>query len=171
MQIRDSFTVAAPPDRVARTLAGEAYNLEAARMRDEVTGAEYRLLEETGAEVRFQVVMTEYKRTMTGGIDRSGTTRTTLHNRWHAPDGTLTWRYEGSGEQPGADRVRIGGAYRLSPEGTGTRVTHEVTVEVNIPLLGGRIARFVAKEFEASFERDRRLLERHVREAAAEEDR
>jgi carbon monoxide dehydrogenase subunit G len=155
------FFVPAPPQRVGQILCSEAFNVEADKDRPEVVNSRYLLLEQTDEQCVFQLKTEEYKRSKMGMIDRSGTTFSTTTNRWNASQGTLSWTYEGEG---GSQYVKISGTYYLKPEGQGTRIEHRVNIEVNIPLIGGQIAKLVAKEFTSAADRFEALLIRHFKQ-------
>ena len=79
-------------------------------------------------------------------------------NTYSSRDNALSWVYQGVGSR----WVSVSGVYRLSPTTGGTRVVHDITIEVNIPLIGGRIAKMISGEFDAAAERFERLLRHHL---------
>lgn len=159
MKTKDTFSVDVPLDRVVQTMCSAAYNVEAEKMRDSVVSTEFKEVEQTDARTKFEMHTTEYKRSKTGALNRDDTTHTILSFCWEASRRTMTWRY---GNASGASRLQLGGVYRLTPNGDQTQVEHEVEVEVKIPLIGGQISKFIAREFEKTFPAHRALLRRHV---------
>ena len=159
MKLVKSFDVDAPPEQVGQVLCSEAFNVAAERDRDEVLDARHVLLEERGGDLVFEVRSTEYKRKKTGGIDRSGTVESKIRNTYDARARTLSWVYEGAGSR----WVSVTGIYRLTPTERGTHVIHDISIEVNIPLIGGRIAKMISGEFDAATRRFERLLRDQLR--------
>lgn len=161
MNLLESFEVDAHVDRVALALCSEAFNLAAEKEREEVVATRYVVLEQNDAGLQFEVRSTEYKRTKTGRLDKSGTVQSMIHNRYRARDMTLAWDYKGVGSR----WVTISGVYRLTPDGGRTRVVHDITIDVHIPLIGGKIARYIAGEFKTAAGRFERLLKLHTSDA------
>jgi hypothetical protein len=57
----------------------------------------------------------------------------------------------------------LGGVYTLAPLGDDqTKFTHEVTIEVKIPIIGKQIAKLIAKEFEARDDRYERVWKKYL---------
>lgn len=163
MNVHRRFTIPAPVEAVAVAIGSEAFNLERERGREEVVSSSFHLLEE-GAERRvFEVRSVEYRRTKLGGIDRSGTCESTTRNTWDGRARTLSWVYSG-GAAPA--RMAVSGVYRLIPDGAGTRVEHDVSIEVKVALIGGQISKLAAHEFEKTAPRYEQLLARHATRGA-----
>ena len=74
---------------------------------------------------------------------------------------TLTWVY---GNAKGSSRLELSGVYTLTPLGDQTRLEHEVEINVRIPLIGGRISKFIGKQFEGTFPEHQVLLKKHLTE-------
>jgi hypothetical protein len=144
-----------PWEEVAGALCDEAYAVAADALREGVVRSRFEIVEKADDRSVFRVHSTEYKRKMTGGLDRNATVETVTDHCWSARDRTLTWVYHGEG----GDRFHLRGVYRLAPAGPGTRLTHEVTVEVRIPLIGGQIEKHVIAAFEKPDPRYTRLME------------
>jgi len=159
MKLLESFVVQAPVQRVADALCSEGFNLEAEREREEVVDTQYVILEQNDSGMQFEIRSTEYKRKKTGGIDRSGTVQSVMHDVYRAQDHTLTWDYKGVG----AKWVTVAGVYGLAPlDENRTQVEHHITIGVYIPLIGGLIAKFIAGEFKTAAGRFERLLKVHA---------
>jgi hypothetical protein len=52
--------------------------------------------------------------------------------------------------------------YRLRADGAATSLEHEVQIAVDIPLIGGQIAKLAAKEFQGGLPRYDDILRRHA---------
>lgn len=148
----------APHDRVVEVLCSEAFQLSLERKREGVSGTEYVVVERSDARLVFELRSREYKRTMTGGFDRSGTVSSTTRNTYDAAARTLRWTYSSAN----SERIVLEGTYRFAPDGGGggTRVVHDITIEARIPLVGGRIAKYIAGEMERSLDDQDRDLAR-----------
>jgi hypothetical protein len=59
----------------------------------------------------------------------------------------------------------VAGLYRLSPSSGGTQVVHDISIDVHVPLLGGKIAKLIAREFDEAAGRFERLLRRFAKES------
>ncbi len=160
MKVSHTSTHAAPMDRVVQALCGEPFNVACERRREGVIATTYHPVERTDQRVVFEMHTQEYKRTKTGGLDRSETTDTILRFEYSAARNGLTWTYRNA---RGGGRLKLGGTYTLAPAGDGVRLTHEVEVEVDIPLVGKKISQFVAKQFEKELPHYDRLLAEQLR--------
>jgi len=157
MKLEKSFFVGAPPDRVALALRSAPFNEEAEEERDEVLSTRFALLEQGEQHGVFELQTTEYRRTKLGRIDRSGTINCVTRHRYDSRELAQRWTYQGVGSR----WVTVEGEYRLTAERDGTRVNHDITVEVHIPLIGGQVAKLVAREFDQAARRFERLLTKH----------
>jgi hypothetical protein len=146
MTINQRFEVPGTPEQVGDLLASEAFCLEGERVREGVVSAAYCVVEKSADAVTYEIRSVEHKRSMTGGMDKA-TIDTLNRSTWDRRRLDLSWSYKGQE----ADRIKVGGRYRFVPTGTGTRIEHDVTVDVNIPLVGGAVAKLIAKGFEAGF--------------------
>lgn len=113
-----SIFIDAPPDRVMAVIADfDSYP----EWTDQITAAE--VLDpgegERARQVRFAMDA--------GAIKDSYT----LDYTWAADDRSVSWTLVKGGIQKAQD-----GAYTLEPDGAGTVVTYELSVEVNIPMIG-----------------------------------
>jgi len=157
MKISYTSRFDAPLDRVVEALCGEAYNVASEQRREGVISTQYKLVEQNDNETVFEMHSTEYKRKKTGGLDRSATTNTVLHNKYIAASRSLTWIFG-----DGRGRLRLSGVYHLTPQGDGVQVVHDVEIEVHIPLLGNRIAKYIAKQFKSELPANDRVLRQHL---------
>jgi len=162
MTLHHSSFVAVPPDVVARVICGERYNVENQVSREDVVDARYESIEEGEDRARFDVHVTSYKRTKTGGIDKNATQRSTTEYRWEGRTSALHWKHI---DEEG-DRVNVGGVTRLRPEGSGTRIDREVTIDIRIPVIGRGIAKIVEREFKKGLDRSSGVLDRIARDEA-----
>ena len=134
------------PEQVAELLCSEDFLVAIEKPREEVVDAVYRLIEKTDDITVFEIAVTGYKYNKKGDMDKSGTTTNVAEYRWERSKQRLSFHYRGSG------RINIGGNYYLQPEGTGTRLSFEASVETTIPVFGRIIASRIKKEMKRSFD-------------------
>jgi hypothetical protein len=170
MKVTHTSSITAPLERVVEALCGEGYNVESERMREGVISTEYRLISRDDQSIVFEMHTDEYARKKTGGLDTSRQVKTILKNEYLASNRTLSWRYQNA---RGPGRLRLGGVQRLTPQGETIRMEHTVEVELDIPLIGGKIATFIARAFQKELPNYDRVLRKHVDQLgrAREQDR
>ena len=134
------------PEQIAELLCSEDFLVTIEKQREEVVEAVYRLIEKTDDITVFEIAVTGYKHNKKGDMDKSGTTTNVAEYRWERSKQILSFQYKGSG------RIIIGGTYHLQPEGTGTRISFEATIEVKIPVFGTIIASRIKKDMQRSFD-------------------
>ena len=72
----------------------------------------------------------------------------------------LTWSYHGEA----GDRMRLGGVYRITPDGAdASEIAHDIDVEVRVPVIGGQIAKLVARDLDRPRSYYAALLAKHMR--------
>ena len=145
-----------PVEKVAAIMANPEFHLDMDRTREDIAGTKMLPVQQKGDVAEFTMLTQEYKRSITG-INRSASTEGRTDFRWHPATNTLDWNYI-SGEEP--KRIKVCGQYRVEGDGGGSRLVHDYTIEIKIPLVGGKISKYVAKEFTKSFV----TFERKVRE-------
>jgi hypothetical protein len=159
MKVSQSFELPAHWRRVAQVMCDPEFNCDREKLREGVISCEFRLIEEREHETTFELLATEHRRKRTGGLDRSATVATKTKCRWDATARRMTWEYIGQESK----LMSLSGVYRLEPLGDdATRFAHDVTIEVNVPLIGNQIAKLVAKEFERPDDRYPRLWKRYL---------
>jgi len=159
MQIAKTFYLDEPPDRVAEVLNSEAFNVASERMRDEFVSTEFIVHEQRADRAVYELRTVEYRRSKTGALLRDTTFTSSNISSWDPAARTLRWVYHG---QLG-ERADFTGVFNIHDHGAGTRLVHEISVEVRIPLLGGTVARAVCRAFERSFPDFERLLGVYLR--------
>ena len=159
IRIERTFTIAASIHRVGRALSSEHYSIEWARMREAVQSAHHVVIHgDLEGQLEYEVRYVEYARTTTGTIDRGKTQHAVTRAVWDAEAQTLRWTYT----TEASERFRIEGLYRLTDEGDETRVDYQVTIDVRVPLIGGAIAKRVARSYEETLQRVPALLAKHA---------
>jgi hypothetical protein len=97
------------------------------------------------------------------GVDRTKTTRSKTRQEWDLKRRSGTWSYADE-QQP---RVKVGGTHRVEAEGDKARLVSEVMVEINIPLIGGKISEILAREFDKGWVKFERLVNEHLAAAGS----
>ena len=149
MAIKHVMTVSAPLDSVAAVLCSEEYNIEMQQSREDVVSVEYTTTEDSSETLEFELRFVLYRRTKTGGIDRSGKTNTRTVYRYNRSTHVLWWQQRGEEEE----RVEISGETTLFPDGKGTRIERDVTIDVRIPVIGRGLKKLIEREFKKGFGR------------------
>lgn len=159
MKVTQSFSLPYPIEKVAEVMMDPGFNVALEELREGVVSTEFRMVRDGETEKVFELRTKEYKRTMTGGIDRSTTVESTTTSRYDPKNRRLSWDYKGEG----GGMVRLSGVYGLRPRGeAATDFTHEVTIEVAIPILGKQIAKLIAKQFETRDDRYEKLWKKFL---------
>lgn len=159
MKTTHTYRFAAPPEKVAEVLSSIEFHLEMDRGRDDIASSAIDPPKKIGDIVEFTMRSQEYKRTKTGKLDRSGTEEGRTVFRFNERARTLEWVYT---PESWAKQVDVKGIYRIQPEGAGTALVHEYTVDIRIPLIGGQIAKIVDKAFRESFPRFEATFRRYL---------
>ena len=147
-----------PVEKVAAIMANTEFHLDMDRTRDDIAGTEMLPTKQTGDIAEFTMLTKEYKRSITG-INRSSHTQGRTDFRWNGATNVLDWNYI-SGEEP--KRIKVCGQYRVENEGSGCRLVHDYTIEIKIPLVGGKVSKVVEKEFKKSFVTFERLVREYL---------
>jgi len=159
-QISVTYHLDEPPDRVARVLYCAAFNIAAERLREETVSSEYTLLEQDDERIVYELHTVERQRSMTGSLKRTTFTSTNV-TTYDVRTRTMRWTYRG---QLG-DRARFSGVYHLHDEGQGTRLVHEITVDVRIPLIRRALTNAVCRALARAWPDFERLLKVYLRRA------
>ncbi len=136
------------PEEVAAIMANPDFHYEFDRTREDASGTEMRPREPNGDILEFTMLTQEFRHTKTGGLNRNKTTEGRTDFRWNGGTKILDWQYY-SGEDP--KRINIRGRYLVQPDGQGSRLVHEYSIDIKIPLIGGQVSKLVGKEFIKSF--------------------
>jgi len=146
VSIHHTTRLSSSVDAVVDLLCSETFNVDIQQSRDDVVEARYERTGDDDGELSWDMFLTSYKRTRTGGLDRSATQRSITRYRFEKAPRALHWRH--IGEEGG--KVDIHGVTRVAPDGPGARIERDVTIDVRIPLVGRGIARIIEREFEKS---------------------
>lgn len=146
--------LAVSPDKALQVLVDPEFQVARETAQDTCVGAKYKEISKSGNKLVFEVTNTEYAKGVTG-IDRSKTEKVTYTYTWDLAKRTCTWVYR-SGH---GDRVKVSGSLRVEPGPGDSSVLHDdFTVEVKIPLVGGKIEGIILKEVEAGWPKYEQVL-------------
>lgn len=159
MKHKVNFRLEGSVEAISEILQSEDYHIEEGNSRDIIVATAYHLRSENEREQRFDVEFTEYKRTKLGGVDRSGTQTSWSRCVFNRNNNTFFWRYDG----PESHRFSMSGTYFFAQQGSFIDVTHEVDIEINVPLIGKRISKLVVSEFEKEMPRVQGVMQRFLR--------
>ena len=147
---KDNFTVTAnvkmPPQEVAKVLCSEEFLPSIYIQREEVVESTYKLLSEKEGRMTFEIEEIHYKRTKSGKMDKSGTQPHTAEYVYSPKNQTLSFDFGAS------QRFRISGAYALSENAGGSKISFNGNVDIPIPILGRVILPAVKKEMTTRFD-------------------
>jgi hypothetical protein len=107
----------------------------------------------TGDRLVLEGAVTEYVKGITG-VDKSKTEVTITTFDWNLVAMTSTWTYRSSH----GDRIKISGAVKIEAAGASSKLTETFTIDVKIPLVGGKVEKMVMKEVEAFYPRYEQLV-------------
>lgn len=142
-----------PAAKLLEALLSPGYQIESAKLDDAVKDARFEILARSAERATCEIRSTEYERGMTG-IDRKRTVETTTRIEWDLTAMSSTWVYA----NPSQARFKLSGQSRIEPSAGGCRLVSEATVEVKIPLVGGKVEGMVVEGMEKSRARDAELM-------------
>ncbi len=158
MKVSQAFELPYPWQKVAEVMCDPDFNCDREKLRDATVSCVFEPVDEGELATVFELRAKEHKRKKTGGLDKGTTIETVTKCRWDVKARQQTWDYFGQDA-----RMKLSGIYKVEPLGEEkTRFTHEVTIEVKIPLIGKQIAKMIAREFERPDDRYPKLMERYL---------
>lgn len=122
------------PERLLEVLTSAEFQEKQRRLDEAVVEAKFVELSRTADRLEFELRSTEYERGMTG-LNKKKTVNSTTHVVWDLRARKATWSYT----TQAYDRVKVGGTNRIEASGNSTRYVSDVTVEVKMPLVGGKV--------------------------------
>ena len=143
-----------PPNKLLDVLLNEGYQVESAKLDEAVKDARFIITSKTDARAVCEIRSTEYERGMSG-IDKKKTVETITKIEWDLKTMSSTWVYT----NPSQDRFKLSGTSRITATSKGCSLTSEATVEVKIPLVGGKVESMVAEGIEKSRAKDAALMQ------------
>jgi hypothetical protein len=151
---KNTFRLPYPPDVVLATLTDPAF-LEANFKQQDNPEAKVVERSRTQEELILDAEVTEYAKGI-GGVNRSKTEKTRTVYVWNLTARTGEWTYTNPSTQ--GKLAKVWGSSRIEPDGDTTVLYEEFSVNVKIPLMGGKIEKIVIKEVEKYWPAYEKLL-------------
>jgi len=139
---KNTFRLPYSPDVVLAALTDPAF-LEANFKKQDNPEAKVVERSRTAAELILDAEVTEYAKGL-GGVDRSKTVKAKTVYVWNLTARSAQWTYTNSSAQ--GKMVKVWGGSRIVPDGASTSLEEEFSVNVKIPLMGGKVEKIVIKE-------------------------
>jgi hypothetical protein len=144
----------ATPEKALSVLTNPEFQVERETAQDNCVGAEYKEISRSDTRLVYEVINTEYAKGVTG-IDKNKTERVTYTYTWDLARKSCTWVYRSDH----GDRVKVSGSLKIVTGPANTSVLDDdFTVEVKIPLVGGKIEGIIMKEVEAGWPKYEKVL-------------
>ncbi len=144
MKLEKSFQIAADPEKVMNIMRDPKL-IEEDELARKTQKVIIKDLKNTKDVHSFEITTVTFVRGMSG-VDTSKTQTNTNIMTWDLKKMESTWDYKDGGDF--GPKIHINGGSKLAKKGTGTELTMKVNIDIDIPLLGGTIAKKVAQGFE-----------------------
>jgi hypothetical protein len=154
-QYEKTFQFELTPDDLVKVMTSQEYTES---WEKEKGALEVTIKEISSSEERLvrEIHTTEYARGITG-IDKSKTEVNVNTQDWDLKNHKCSWTLK----MPHGPRVRVAGTMQVSPSGDQAQLTSRFSVDVKIPLVGGKIEKMVGKEVEKGWPRFEKVLREH----------
>lgn len=141
---KNTFHLPYPPDVVLAALTDPGF-LEANFMQQNNPDAKVVERSRTPDELIIDCEVTEYAKGLTG-MDKSKTEKTQTVYVWSLTARTGEWTYTNPGTH--GRLAKVWGSSYISPDGDGegAALAEEFNINVKIPLMGGKVEKYVIKE-------------------------
>ena len=142
------------PDKALEVLVDPEFQVARETAQDTCVGAKYREISKSGDKLVFEVTNTEYAKGVKG-VDKKKTEEVTYTYTWDLAKRSCSWDYRSKHSNKG---VKVWGSLRVEEKGSDSLLHDEFTVEVKIPLVGGKIEKTILKEVEAGWPKYEKVL-------------
>ncbi len=142
------------PDKALKVLTDPDFQVARETAQDTCVGAEYKEISKAGDKLVFEVTNTEYAKGVKG-IDKRKTENVIYTYTWNLAKRSCSWDYQSKHSNKG---VKVWGTLRVEAAGDSSILHDEFTVEVKIPLVGGKIEKTILKEVEAGWPKYEKVL-------------
>jgi hypothetical protein len=149
------------PERLLEVLTSSEFQQKQRHLDEAVVEAKFVEISRTEDRLEFELRSTEYERGMTG-LNKKKTISTTTRAVWDLKARKSTWTYS----TQAYDRFKLGGANRIEASGGTARYVSEVTVEVKVPLVGGKIEGMIIDGMTKGFQRHDDLVREFLKKSA-----
>lgn len=146
------------PEKLLEIVTSEDFQVEQRLLDEAVVNTELVEVSRSDDKLVFELRSKEYERGMKG-LNRKKTISSTTKVEWDLKNKKATWSYS----SPSIERFRLEGNQRIEPApGDKAKFTAEFTVEVKVPLLGGKIEGKVTDGMNEGSQRYDDLLRKHI---------
>ena len=139
---KNTFSLPYPPDVVFAALTDPAF-LEANFRKQDNPDVKVTERSRTDDELLIDCDVTEYAKGM-GGVDRSKTQKTHTLYVWKVGTRAGEWTYTNPSTH--GKLAKVWGSSRVRADGAGTALDEEFSVNVKIPLVGGKVEKIIIGE-------------------------
>jgi hypothetical protein len=122
------------PDALVALLTSASFQEEQRRLDESVVDVKFVEISRTDARLEFELRSTEYERGLTG-VNKNKHIQSVTHVEWDLKNRKGTWSYK----TQAYDRFKLSGVERVEPMGDKARFVDEVTADMKMPLVGGKI--------------------------------
>jgi len=159
MKLEKSFFIDAPLETVQAAMRDPGL-IEASEKARDALSVEIQESKKTDTEHEYETIVKNYARGITG-VDKNKTEINRLTNKWDLKSNEVRWSWKGDGQF--ADKAKITGHDRLAEKDNGTEITFSADVEISVPLLGKKISKMAAAEFEKEWPKYVDLLTKWIK--------
>ncbi len=149
---KNTFHLPFPPDVVLATVSDTAF-LEANFLQQDNPEAKVTERSRTEDKLILDCHVTEYAKGMSG-VDRTKTQKTTTVYDWDLRGRKGKWTYDNPSTQ--GKMAKVWGKSVITAEGDGSALYEEFSVNIKVPLMGGKIEKIIlgkVKEYWPAYEK------------------
>ncbi len=144
MKLEKTFSIQAGPEKVLEIIRNPKFIEEDEKDRHAQSVA-VKDLKKTADQHVYEVKSVAFARGMTG-IDKTKTQTNTNTTTWDLKKMVGTWSYLDGSDF--ASKIHIKGGFKIAKKGDGSDLTMWVDINIDIPFLGGSIAKKLGAGFE-----------------------
>lgn len=149
------------PEKLLEVVTSSAFQERQRHLDEAVVEAKFVEISRTADRLEFELRATEYERGVTG-LNKKKTINSTTRVVWDLTARSSTWTYSTAAY----DRFKLAGTNRIEASGGTARYVSEVTVEVKVPLVGGKIEGMIIDGMTKGFQRHDELVREFLKKTA-----
>jgi len=128
----------ASPEHLLEVLTNGDFQERQRKLDDAVVDSKFVEIKRDDDRLVFELRSTEYERGMTG-LNKKKTVQSVTRAEWDLRARKSTWTYS----SPSYKLFTLSGAHRIEAAGDKARLVSDFTVEVKMPLVGGKIEKMI----------------------------
>ena len=144
MKLEKTFHIQAEPEKVMKAIQDPKF-IELDEKARKTQAVEIKDVKKDKTQHVYEIKTVTYARGATG-IDKTKTQTNVNTTTWDLRKMVGSWTYVDGSEF--SNKLHIQGGYKIGPQGRGTDLTMWVEINIDIPFLGGQIAKKVGGGFE-----------------------